>query len=242
MKQPRNTIAEEGRIITEATEWVIRVDCGLSPEDQDALSAWLASSSLHRAWYAIKTKEWSAMDILADWRPEHSGEPNPDLLAKPNQPIRRWVLPVALSLAACIAVLLTVSYRAPSTPRQGPLTAATTALPETRTLEDGSVVELDAGAEISTAYSRSRNDACACTEAKPNSKSPRTRTGPSWSKWATWNFCAVGTVFNVQLREQAVEMFVTEGRVSVATPSDRHRLRPTPRSRGRPMCQRTGQR
>jgi transmembrane sensor len=218
MKQPRNTTAEEGRIVREATEWVIRVDCGLSPEDQDALSGWLASSSLHRTWYAIKSKEWSAMDILADWRPEHSVEPNPDLLAKPNQSIRSWVLPVALSLAACIAVLLTFAYRVTSTPLPGPLTAATIALPETRTLEDGSVVELDAGAEISTAFTVAERRV-RLHKGEAQFKVAKNPNRPFVVQVGDVEFLAMGTVFNVKLRERAVEMFVTEGRVSVATPS-----------------------
>jgi len=218
MKQPRNTTAEETRIVAEASEWVIRVDCGLSPEDQDALSAWLASSSLHRTWYAIKSREWTAMDILADWRPEHSVEPNPDLLAKPNQPIRQWVLPVALSLAACIAVLLTISYRSPSTPRPGPLTAETIVLPQTRTLEDGSVVELDVGAEISTAFTVAERRV-RLQKGEVQFKVAKNPNRPFVVQVGDVEFLAVGTVFNVKLREQAVEMFVTEGRVSVATPS-----------------------
>jgi len=218
MKQPRNSTAEENRIVAEASEWVIRVDCGLSPEDQDALFTWLASSSLHRTWYAIKSKEWSTMDILADWRPEHSVEPNPDLLAKPNRAIRSWALPVALSLAACIAVLLTFSYRLTSTPRSDPLTAETIVFPKTRTLDDGSVVELDGGAEISTAFTFAERRVY-LQKGEAQFKVAKNPNRPFVVQVGDVEFLAVGTVFNVKLRGQAVEMFVTEGRVSVATPS-----------------------
>ena len=87
----------------EAAAWVIREDRGLSAEEQDRLSQWLAADPAHREAWARQRGNWRRLEPLARWLPEHSAEPNPDLLA-PSRRKRRWWRP-SLALAASVAGL-----------------------------------------------------------------------------------------------------------------------------------------
>ena len=71
----------EDRISLEASAWIAKRDEGFSPEDQDAFFEWLALDPEHREIYNDRLGFWENLNQLADWRPEHSVEPNPDLLA-----------------------------------------------------------------------------------------------------------------------------------------------------------------
>lgn len=88
----------------EAAAWLIRRDRGLTAEEQDAFFRWLAADPRHGERLAHHQRTWKDFNLLAQWRPEHGSEPNPDLLARPR-PARRWLAwGVPLALAACLAL------------------------------------------------------------------------------------------------------------------------------------------
>ena len=94
----------EARIKQEASDWVAKHDCGLSAEEQDAFFEWLAENPAHSEAYSRRQIVWKEMNVLADWRPEHSEEPNPDLLAvSPAKSKVAWYWAVA-GFAALLAV------------------------------------------------------------------------------------------------------------------------------------------
>ena len=96
MSSPREKPGRE--VMDEAAAWVIREDRGLSADEQDRLSQWLAADSSHREAWARQRGHWRRLEPLARWLPEHSAEPNPDLLAPPRRS-RAWWRP-ALAAAA----------------------------------------------------------------------------------------------------------------------------------------------
>lgn len=148
---------------------------------------------------------------LADWRPEHSEEPNPDLLA-PARRSRWWFVPVAFAAAAAVVL---VAVRRPTS--EAPAIVATSAPVELkrRILEDGTTVELNHGAVVTAVFSATERRAVLVSGealfavAKDPSRPFIVRAGGVEVR-------AVGTAFSVRLDPGAIEVLVTEGRVAVA--------------------------
>ncbi len=203
----------------EAAGWVLRHDRGLTAAEQDAFSQWLAADPRHGAELARFRRHWHRLEPLADWRPEHSVQPNPDLLAPSAQPGRRWRgwSLIGLAAAAAVAVLVWRHPREAQTREQGsaqraPAVAEAAVL--RRVLEDGTVVELNRGAVLTEHFtSAERRVRLAAGEAHFTvTKNP---ARPFIVAAQGMDVRAVGTAFNVRLDAAVVEVLVTEGRVQV---------------------------
>ncbi len=198
-----------------AADWLVRRDRGLTAAEQDEFLQWLAADPRHGEWLALHRHVVGDFGALAQWRPEHSEEPNPDLFAPPRRRIR-WRAPVALAAAASIAVALGLWWRATPAAPSVPM-AITKNEPERRILEDGSAVELNSGAVVTTTFSDTvrratlvRGEALFTVTKNP--------ARPFIVSAGGVDVRAVGTAFSVRLDSAAVEVLVTEGRVSVAQP------------------------
>lgn len=138
--------------------------------------------------------------------------------ARRRRRVRRRIAGVAG--IACLGLVGAWLFpQAPATLAIPPIAAASTVVvaPETRTLADGSIVELRRGAEILVEYG-------------PSSRRVVLRAGEvhfQVTKDAARPFVvvasgvevrAVGTAFSVDLGKRAVDVLVTEGRVSVTSP------------------------
>lgn len=207
-----------------AAGWMMRQDRGLSPAEQDEFLQWLATSPQHAEAMARQRGAWTAFDRLAGLQSSVQSVPDPDLLAPlANRPSRAaarrfaWAaLPVA---AAAVVALMVWRDSAPFAP--APLSAlpAMRAVPsiatiEERTLADGSVVRLNRGAAVAVEFSaterrvRLERGEAAFAVAKDAAR-------PFVVMAAGVAVRAVGTAFNVRLADRAVEVIITEGRVSV---------------------------
>jgi transmembrane sensor len=199
-----------------AALWAARRDRGLTPAEQDVFLDWLRADSRHGPALQRLEKAWGALDPLTEWRPAHSARPNPDLLAVPRRRVRRWVAP----LAAAAVVALGLFTLAPNKPAgEGPGKMRVSRLSaEVRTLTDGSVVELNHGAEIDVDFStnerriRLLRGEAHFTVAKLGPDRPFIVTA------GDVRVRAVGTVFNVRVAGDDVEVLVTEGKVRVDPP------------------------
>lgn len=201
----------------QAADWLVRRDRGLTPAEQDAYLQWLAANPRHGDALARQQATWHELDLLADWRPEHAPEPNPALLVPPRratQRPRRWLVPLALAAAACVAltVLLERAARPPSTPASAETTVATGY--EKRLLADGSVLELNRGASVAVSYTPTArrvhllSGEAHFTVAKNSAR-------PFIVRAAGVETRAVGTAFHVHLGAASVEVLVTEGQVAI---------------------------
>lgn len=136
----------------QAAFWVLRLDRGLTAAEQDEFLQWLTADNRHGAALARHKQNWARLNVLGQWRPEHSLRPNPDLLApQPRLALARpaWLLPLALAAALLVGLFLWgLRVAQPGAP-SGPSPVASIAQ---RTLEDGSVIELNRGAEVSVLY------------------------------------------------------------------------------------------
>lgn len=194
-----------------AAAWLARHDRGLSAAEQDAYLQWLREDVRHGAALNRQKLAWGALDLLAEWRPVHSTQPNPDLLAVPHR--RRWIWTAVLATAA--ALVLGFFAVRPAFETSAPATARVVRNSEMRTLADGSVVELNKGAEIAVDFSgaerhiRLLRGEAHFTVAKLGPERPFVVTA------GTLRVRAVGTVFNVRMEGDNVEVLVTEGKVRV---------------------------
>ncbi|HEY0968368.1 MAG TPA: FecR domain-containing protein [Opitutaceae bacterium] len=193
-----------------AAAWVVLLDRELTATEQDAFLQWLAQSPAHRAAFERHSQLWRDFDLLSQWRPEHSAEPNPDLLAR-RRPARlaRWLAPVALAAAAAIALVLWSGGDA--RPENALLTFEA---PEYRQeiLPDGSIVDLNRGSHLVVHFSASeRRVLLVQGEAQFTvSKDPQR---PFVVRAAGIDVRAVGTAFNLRYVGVGLDVLVTEGTV-----------------------------
>ena len=215
MKRPEPDSFDAQRRAQAAAEWLVRRDRGLTAAEQDEFLPWLAADPRHGEWLALHRHTVGDFGALARWRPEHSEEPNPDLLAPPRRRIH-WLAPTLLAAAASITLAGFWWRTTPATP----VTAAIASVSELKRLilEDGSSVELNHGAVVTTEFSATERRATLVrgealfTVAKNPARPFIVRAGGV-------DVRAVGTAFSVRLDATAVEVLVTEGRVAVAQPA-----------------------
>jgi transmembrane sensor len=207
-----------GTIEQQAAGWVLRCDRGLTPAEQDDFLQWLAAEPRHGAQLARHRSHWTRLDRLADWRPEHSAQPNPDLLAPPLRARLRRFVSVSLSLAAAAAIAVAYFnwWAGPSKPGDDASVATATApsSDNQRLLADGSIIELNRGAAISVQFTaaerrvRLERGEAYFAVAKDHNRPFIVAAGGIEVR-------AVGTAFNMRLDAAVVEVLVTEGRVQV---------------------------
>ena len=201
------------RIEAAAAAWLVKRDRGLTREEQDQFSQWLATDHRHGEWLARHQETWRQFNLLAEWRPEHGAEPNPDLLARPRR-TTRWVAPVYLAMAAGVALAIAGGVMWRSLER-GTAPVARAEHYERRVLTDGSVLELHRGAAVDLRFTMAeRRVELVSGEAYFTvAKNPER---PFVVHARGVGVRAVGTAFNVRLERDAVEVLVTEGRVQVS--------------------------
>jgi transmembrane sensor len=205
----------------EASAWMIRMDRGLSPAEQDELSHWLAENPKHGAAFRKSHSHWKRLDRLGVWLPEHSQQPNPDLLAPSLQQRVVRFLPATAALTAIAAALVFAVFRSDtlSLGQKSEVLAATQAATDDlrRVLEDGSVVELNTGALITVEYTAGERKVL-LQRGEAHFTVAKNPSRPFIVNAGGVKVYAVGTAFNVRLDSAAVEVLVTEGRVQVKTP------------------------
>lgn len=207
---------DESRIEEEAAEWLIKRDRGFTAEEQDAFFQWLGHSPLHSECFARHQKTWTEFNLLAQWMPEHSGEPNPDLLAHGMPSKKKKIWGVYIALAASVALIFTLwslNKNFGGSPDWKPqhIVAGEYVY---HILEDGSELDMNNGAEVSVEFSEGTRlvkllaGEVHFTVAKNPDRPFVVRAGGA-------DVRAVGTAFNVLLGSDSVEVLVTEGKVRV---------------------------
>lgn len=202
-----------------AAQWLARRDRGLTAAEQDEYLQWLRSDPQHGPAIARLEQTWGALDALAHWQPEHSVQPNPDLLAV--RPRRVWrLVPVGLAAAA---VLMAGFFLYPGRPVAGPVSpdaaepVVITQGYERRLLPDGSIVELNDGAAIVVDYTLAERQV-ELMQGEAHFTVAKNPDRPFVVRAGRVAIRAVGTAFNVRLEPDTVEVLVTEGRVRVDKP------------------------
>jgi transmembrane sensor len=206
------------RIEQVAAQWIVRLERGLSPAEQDEFIDWLTADPRHGDELNAQKAGWNRLNLLADWRPEHGAQPNCDLLAPPPARARRWRLilgAATLALAAALALGFFLGGGRAGAP--GPSAVeAPIALIEQRTLDDGSIVTLNRGAEIAVHYSNDERR-IELRRGEVLFEVAKNASRPFIVAAEGVDVRAVGTAFKVRLDRSAVEVLVTEGQVGVSS-------------------------
>jgi transmembrane sensor len=214
MKPLSAPIRTDREVEQEAADWVTRCDAGLTPVEQRLFQDWLAGDSRRAEQYTRLSAAWSVLD-----RAQDQGAASAILEGLVGRAERRRRRRRGVGVAAGFGVVLLLGF---AWPRQHPAgspgrTAPAAMASETvRKLPDGSIVELNVGAEIAVRYETAerkvrlvRGEAHFRVEPDPGR--------PFIVEAGGVAVRAVGTAFTVQLQGAAVEVVVAEGKVVVAS-------------------------
>lgn len=217
-----------------AAQWVERRRAGLDATGERALAAWLADAPAHAAAYARLDAMAAALQ-----RARHSGAGAHITTQVRIRDRRRRTRRRSLATAGALVVAVLGAGLWLQSPRE----PAETTLPREssaavsepiRRLPDGSIVELNTGAEIAVRYEAAvrrvdlvRGEALFRVE--------RDAARPFIVRAGGVDVRAVGTAFSVRLADTAVEVLVTEGRVGVDDPAHGGSLLPPSPAETRPV-------
>lgn len=211
----------EATIELAASRWIGRRDAGMTSAEEIELERWKASDPRHERAFARHEQTWRSFDL-----PLAAGHADAmmDALAASRVrgqrgKVRKLVAGVAAGAIAGLLWYQNGFLGRPDVSGVSLAAKAVVALPEKRTLPDGSVVELKRGAEIRVEFGAvSRRVILERGEAYFQvAKDPLAFVVSAQGIEVR----AVGTAFSVLLEGQAVDVVVAEGLVSVERPSQR---------------------
>lgn len=210
----------EEAIEATAAAWLAQRDEGLTADETVEFARWQQADPRHAAAVARLEQTWSALQQLRAFRPESRVHPDPDLLAADRPPARIISFQAAAALAGLAAVLGIAAFAwwsrpAAGTPAPMQPTYATTAGGYQRvTLEDGSVLELNAASTARVEFTPAERRVH-LVRGEGHFTVAKNPQRPFLVAAGAVTVRAVGTAFNVRFDEGEVEVLVTEGRVRV---------------------------
>jgi transmembrane sensor len=219
--------AATARIETIAADWLARREAGLSADEQAEFSRWLLADPRHAAIVEEIQAAWHRLQ-----EPRFTGQADSVVRAVEAQVRRRAKRLRRRVLTGAVAASLAMAAAVAFFPRQATTTArerATTSVvvkPERRTLADGSVVELNTGAEIAVDFSTKRR-AVRLVRGEAHFAVTKDPSRPFVVSAGAVAVSAVGTEFSVQFAPAGVGVLVTEGRVAVERSAAPHVGLPT---------------
>ena len=207
-----------------ASEWIVRLDRGLTASEQDGYSQWLASDPRHREAMTYMCWGWEELDRLAGLETTQLSDPDPDLFAPKRTGLRskKILLFTALASTLAAAAMVAVGFyikRSHHLRAETPV-VATNIEPETteyerRLLDDGSVAELNRGTSISVEFTPAERHV-RLVHGEANFTVAKNPARPFVVEASGVAVQAVGTVFNVRMEPGLVDVLVSEGTVKVA--------------------------
>ena len=209
-----NGDAELSAIETTAADWLVRRDHGLTPAQQREFARWLASDVRHAAAFEALEATWMLMG---------EGRAGSGATAGPTRRvIPLW--PAAVAAAAAIAVAFVGWSRAdrgasllPAAEYELTATTDVGGLREVN-LPDGSVIQLNTGSAVVVRF-EAHERRVRLTRGEAYFTVAKNPGRPFIVNAAGVDVRVVGTVFNVRLRPDSVDVLVTEGKVTVQPPA-----------------------
>jgi transmembrane sensor len=210
-------IANDGleRTYDQASTWIAKLDRGLTSSEHKELQAWLAADQNHREVFLSMAKLWDKMDALerlADLFPRQKSAP-------PRR--NRWQMGMAASVL--VALLVGLISNGPwqnlfESPAQVTHRVAyKTAIGESKTIElpDRSTVKLNTNSALQVTYTAD-NRLLELQAGEIHVEVAHDTSRPLSVLAHDQIIQAVGTAFNVQMKQQEVELIVTDGKVIIA--------------------------
>jgi transmembrane sensor len=219
-------------IAQEAAEWFVLRDAGFTVRQQEEFERWLQADERHAEVYAELDETWSRLGELRAVVPDA-----PVAAAARAQPHGKLIWLAGALAAAAAVVVAYVSWWPSPAPAAAPFSVvASTDVGRMRriSLSDGSVVRLNTDSAVAVQFS--------ATERRV--RLVRGEADFQVTKNPAWPFVvsagrvavrAVGTAFDVRMRPEAVEVLVTEGKVSVDDDAKGKSLLASPFAGGTPL-------
>lgn len=225
MNNPDELPEEDKLISMAAAEWIVRRDSGFNPADQDRYFEWLAADPRHGEWVVRHQKTWQRFDPLLGEQESASADglfPPPASKESSHTPAvppeRTWLAPAGWAIAAVLVCVAFLSFNSDGGVKSGALApsavSSTTPQSEHRLLDDGSMVELNRGAAIAVDFSAGMRRV-RLLQGEAYFTVAHDASRPFVVQAKEVNARALGTVFNVRLENDTIEVLVTEGRVHV---------------------------
>ena len=207
--------ADPDAIEATAAEWLVRRDRGLVTGERAELARWLRADQRHAAVFQALEATWH---LIGEAAPVSAAAANP---GRRYGRERRW-WPVPLAAAAALAVASLAWWRIAGESGRAAVAPfalnATTEVGRLRTVElpDGSVVQLNSDSAVEVRF-ESAVRRVALSRGEAHFTVARNPGRPFIVSAAGVDVRVVGTVFNVRLRSEAVDVLVTEGKVRVGS-------------------------
>ncbi len=224
MKAPDDHRSADADREAEAMAWLAERDEGFSPERAAAFEAWQRRDPRHRAAVAELEQVLADLDRLADRRDEvnlhfsRETPPRPAVSSRPVPPMAsvRWWRPVAWgAVAAVLATAAFLGFQAGlPTVDPGIRYATDNGGYRRARLDDGSTLELNA-ASIARVHFTPGERRVELEAGEAHFEVAHDTARPFVVRVHGVAVRAVGTAFNVRLAADAVEVTVTEGKVSI---------------------------
>jgi transmembrane sensor len=222
MTAPPSSSPDSESVEQAAMRWLARRDRGLTAAEQDEYLQWLRQDPRHGVAMARLDETWSQLDALVEWRPDHSIEPNPQLLApgkRDRRTGRNWLWGVLSAAMAATAVMTFVILRdrTPAAVQLAPSPAGDGIVrhePRQMTLPDGTLVRLDTETTVEVAFVPDRRRVI-LLQGAAHFAVTKDAGRPFIVEAGGVTVRAIGTGFNVARDSDHVAVLVTEGTVSV---------------------------
>lgn len=204
-------------VVGVAAEWLARREGGLNAQEHEQFSQWLLADERHAA--AVK-------EIASAWRfmqsPRLTGQADELALSVERRVRERtksrrrriWAVAATGMAAAALVMLAVLPIRRPGAIAGGNPSAHVETKPERQMLADGSVVELNAGAEIAAGFSPAQRGV-KLLRGEAHFVVAKGDARPFVVTAGAVSVRAEGTEFAVRFDPFGVNVLVTEGRVAV---------------------------
>lgn len=204
-----------------AAEWLVRCDRGLNPAEQAEFEAWRTADPRHVVVYQALAGSW---DLVSDARHAPSmlagqAEREAERQGGTAAPRRRgWRVAVGLAAAVAIGLTAFLGYREYRLRPYDETFATAVGGVEKRELPDGSTITLNTDSAVAVHLERGMRRV-ALQRGEAHFAVAKDQARPFIVSANGVDVRAVGTAFSVRLRDESVDVLVTEGKVSVAPPS-----------------------
>ncbi|MDD2765194.1 MAG: FecR domain-containing protein [Opitutaceae bacterium] len=198
-----------------AAEWLALRECGFSAEKQAEFSRWLLADPRHAAAVRELESAWRLMrKPFLTGQAASVEEVIAQQVRRKSRHRRRAVIGVSLAGLAAALLLAVIPWWTPVAESAPAAPGSARIRPQREILADGSVVDLNAGAEIAVNFS-ARQREVRLVRGEAHFSVAKNPARPFVVTAGMVSVRAVGTKFEVRLDPRLVDVLVTEGKVSV---------------------------
>lgn len=203
-----------------AIKWICRIDSGLSDSEKAEFNRWLCESERHQSVFLAYAKLWDKMDCLSMLS---------ELVPQPKESQNKRFYFVAASFVT-VCLLLFAGFQSPMvhtwlSPQAELLTQQvfTTDIGQQSTfyMQDKTKVMLNTNSELRVTYTNKQR-LLELIRGEMFVEVAHDQMWPLSVHASNQRIQAVGTAFSVEMKEDAVELIVTDGKVLVAEKTEKN--------------------